>query len=72
MLCFEDLAREPLGTLNATFDFLGLPPAASVSLEARNTRKYPPMSDGTAARLRDYFEPHNRRLEALLGRAMGW
>jgi hypothetical protein len=72
ILCFEDLARDPLGTLNTTLGFLGLPPAGAVSLEARHTRKYPPMSDGTAARLRDYFEPHNRRLEALLGRAMGW
>lgn len=69
---FEDLAREPLATLNATLAFLGLPPAESVSLEARNTRKYPPMAAATEARLRSYFEPHNRRLEALLNRPMGW
>jgi hypothetical protein len=69
---FEDLAREPLAALNVTLDFVGLPRAASVSLEARNTRKYPPLADATAARLREYFEPHNRRLEALLGRPMHW
>ena len=69
---FEDLAREPLDTLNETLAFLGLPPAPSVSLEARNTRRYPPMAAGTEARLRSHFEPHNRRLEALLSRPMGW
>jgi len=72
ILRFEDLARDPLGTLGTTLAFLGLSPLESVSLEARHTRKYPPMAEATAARLRQYFEPHNRRLEALLGRAMGW
>lgn len=72
VLRFEDLAREPLQALNVTLDFLELPRAESVSLEARNTRKYPPLAEATAARLREYFEPHNQRLEALLGRPMRW
>jgi len=72
VLRFEDLARDPLGVLNHALDFLGLPGAAAVSLEARNTRRYPPMAEATAARLREHFEPHNRRLEALLGRPLGW
>jgi hypothetical protein len=72
VLRFEDLARDPLGVLNVTLGFLGLPGAAAVSLEARNTRRYPPMTEATAARLREYFEPHNRRLEALLGGPQGW
>ena len=72
VLRFEDLAREPLAALNTTLGFLGLPPATTVDLEARNARRYPPMADATAAQLRDYFEPFNRRLEALLGGPMGW
>jgi hypothetical protein len=72
ILRFEDLARDPRGVLNVTLGFLGLPPVESVSLEARNTRKYPPMSQDTAGRLREYFEPHNRRLESLLGQAIDW
>jgi hypothetical protein len=71
-LRFEDLVRDPLAVLNATLGFLGLDPAGSVRLEARNTRRYPPLAESTAMRLREYFEPHNARLEALLGRAMGW
>ncbi len=69
---FEDLAHDPLGALNETLRFLALPHAASVDLEPRHTRRYPPMQPATAERLRAYFEPHNRRLESLLGRPMGW
>lgn len=72
LLRFEDLAREPLAALNQTLDFLGLPPATAVSLEARNTRQYPSLAESTAARLRAEFAPHNRRLEQLLGRSFGW
>jgi hypothetical protein len=72
ILRFEDFAQDPLAGLNGTLAFLGLPPAASVSLEARNTRRYPTMEEATMARLREYFEPHNRRLAELLGRPMGW
>lgn len=72
VLGFETLAADPLGTLNEALAFLGLPPATTARLGARNARRYPPMSPATAERLAAYFEPHNRRLEALLGRSMGW
>ena len=72
VLRFEDLARDPLRVLDTTLGFLGLPPAPPVNLEARNTRRYPPMAEATAAGLRDYFAPHDRRLEALLGDWPGW
>ncbi len=72
VLRFEDLARDPLGVLNATLGFLGLAPAAAVTMEARNARSYPSMNPATAEQLKAYFAPHNRRLEALLGRPMGW
>jgi N-formylglutamate amidohydrolase len=69
---FEDMVKEPLDGLNQTLAFLGLPAASRVDLEARNTRRYPPLSESTAQRLREYFEPHNRHLERLLRRSMGW
>jgi len=72
VLRFEDLVQGPLATLNATLGCLGLPPLESVNLEPRNTRRYPPLAEATAAQLRSEFEPHNRRLEALLGQKMGW
>lgn len=72
ILRFEDLVQDPLAVLNGTLAFLGLPAAGSVRLEARNTRRYPPLAEDTATRLREYFAPHNRRLESLLGRDLGW
>jgi len=69
---FESFVQEPLSTLNETLAFLGLAPLALARLEPRNARKYPPLEPATAARLQAYFEPHNRRLEVLLGRSMGW
>jgi hypothetical protein len=72
VLRFEDLVHDPLAVLNRTLGFLGLPAAGSVRLEARNTRRYPPMAEATASRLREYFAPHNARLEKLLGRPLGW
>jgi len=69
---FEDLVKEPLAQLNETLAFLGLPATSRVDLEARNTRRYPPLSEAMAQRLREYFEPHNRHLERLLGRPLGW
>ena len=72
VLRFEDFVGAPLAGLNRTLEFLGLSPMTQLDVEARNTRNYPPMSDDTAAKLREYYAPHNRRLEALLGREMGW
>ena len=67
VLRFEDLAREPMAVLGQTLDFLGLRRIERVRLEARNTGRYPPMDPATAERLRDYFAPHEARLQALLG-----
>jgi hypothetical protein len=72
VLRFEDLAREPLPVLNRTLDWLQLPPMTRARLEARNTRRYPPMAPATAARLQAYFAPHNAELESLLGESPGW
>jgi hypothetical protein len=69
---FEDLVADPLAVTNDVLAWLGLAPLAHARLEPRNTRRYPPMAEVTAARLREYFAPHNAALEALLGRAMRW
>jgi hypothetical protein len=69
---FEDLVKDPLGRLNDVLAFLGLAAASKVNLEARNTRRYPAMDAATAERLSEYFAPHNRRLEALIGQPMSW
>ena len=71
VLRFEHLARDPLAVLDRTLEFLGLPSIENVRLEARNARKYPPMNPATEERLRDYFAPHEARLQALLAEPAG-
>jgi hypothetical protein len=69
VLRFEDLSADPLATLNRTLGWLGLPPLAEARTEPRNTRRYPPMASETAERLREYYAPHEARLQALLAAA---
>jgi len=72
VLRFEDLHRGALDVLNRALAFVDLPPLAHARLEPRNTRSYPPLDARTAQRLRQYFEPHNGRLEQLLDLRLGW
>jgi hypothetical protein len=72
VLRFEDLAADPMAVLNRTLGYLGLPPAQKVKLEARNSRKYPPMAAATAERLKAQYATANAELEALVGERMGW
>jgi hypothetical protein len=72
VLRFEDLVRDPLPVLNRSLGWLGLAAVQGARLEPRNTRKYPPIETATAGRLREYFEPHNAALEALLGEQLHW
>ena len=67
VLRFEDLVKDALAVLNRTLAFLQLSAVTSARLEARNTRKYPPMSAATAQRLAAVYAPHNARLAQLLG-----
>lgn len=39
---------------------------------AKNSRKYEPVSEEVAAKLRAYYRPHNQELYRLLGRDLGW
>jgi hypothetical protein len=72
VLRFEDLARDPLKVLNETLAYLGLPAVATAKLEARHSRKYPPIDPRTAERLREHFAPHNARLQTLIGQRVDW
>ncbi|MEY2921253.1 MAG: hypothetical protein RL261_2558, partial [Pseudomonadota bacterium] len=63
---------DPLPVLNRSLGWLGLAAVQGARLEPRNTRKYPPIETATAGRLREYFEPHNAALEALLGEQLHW
>lgn len=52
------------------FDFLGLPPHTIIDTEAKNTRRYPPISPQIKEKLARFYAPFNRQLFDLLGREM--
>lgn len=54
------------------FHHLGLPPHRVVDVEAKNTRKYDPMSQEVRERLARFFQPFNQHLFQLMGRKMPW
>ncbi|MEX0666933.1 MAG: sulfotransferase domain-containing protein, partial [Acidimicrobiia bacterium] len=69
----EDLFQDPDIVLTELSRFLGIPvwdPAAS--FPALNETTPAPIDPGLRQDLADYFAPHNRQLEALLGRDFGW
>ncbi len=69
----ETFFAEPAIVLNEVFDFLGMPRYHPTDLGIRKDGGgYPPMNSDTRARLIEWFEPHNKRLEALLSRSMDW
>jgi Sulfotransferase domain len=68
----EDFFAHPQQSYDQTVTFLGLPPRPLRDAPQMNKGSYPPMSDATRQRLRDYFRPHNQRLYKLLGRDFGW
>jgi hypothetical protein len=72
----EDFFENPLSILRVVSNFLGLPPwepDASQLDQKRNKGIYEgEMEFETRRRLREFYEPHNRRLCEYLGRDFGW
>lgn len=68
----EDLFEQPGETMERILDFVGLAPSPNVSL--RHIHATPPtsLSNGDRLWLEEYFEPHNRHLENLLGEKFDW
>jgi hypothetical protein len=73
VLVSEEMYRDPAGIYEAVLTFLGLPPHDLGTYRALN---YHPPREGfdasTRADLEAFFEPHNIRLESLLGRELPW
>jgi len=65
---YRDMAREYARVL----EFLNLPEWRPAEFEKRNVGGYSKISQGTRAKLEDYFGPHNKRLYDYLGVDFGW
>jgi hypothetical protein len=68
----EDLFSDPAGVLSDLSKFLGIDPWDPDSFPALNQVAPASIDPGFRQELADYFRPHNRRLELLLGRTFDW
>ena len=69
----EDLSKNPAGTMEKTFKFLGLPDYKSSQYQHHNQGGYSAKIDeDLRRRLTEFFRPHNQRLEKYLGREFNW
>ena len=76
VLLSEELLTDTPATMQRVTSFLGIPhlPATTYPLlgGGGGLGEYEPMDPATRDRLARIFEPHNRRLEELLGRELAW
>ena len=59
-------------TMNGVFDYLQLPHHTYTEVEAKNSRKYEPMSAESRAILDAFYAPYNTALFQLLGKELEW
>jgi Sulfotransferase domain len=72
ILKFEDFASRPRRTLRRCEEFLGIGRGGAKRKRSGRRGHYEPMSEATRARLEEFYEPHNRCLQALLDKNFQW
>lgn len=70
----EDMYADVQGTCDRISAFLGLPPALlpTTRVFGAGRQKGNSMPDSARRELTEFYAPHNRELEAFLGRPLGW
>jgi hypothetical protein len=68
----EDMFTDPQGALDATHEFLGLPPHQPEHRRLNVTKERSTLPDDVRESLVEYFRPHNERLYELIGVDFGW
>jgi tetratricopeptide (TPR) repeat protein len=69
----EDLAKNPATVMKQVFESLGLPDYQQIHYPPRNKGTYSEQVDeGLLSRLKDFYRPHNQRLEEFLGMKFDW
>jgi hypothetical protein len=63
----EEFYANPAESVKPVFEFLGLPDCRLAEYRKYNAGEYPPICDSTQRYLREYFQPHNQRLEDYFG-----
>ena len=72
ILTSDDLLGDPAEAMAAVAALLGIPAWQAETSPLRLVNEYEPMAPEIRDRLARTFEPHNRRLEELLGRKLPW
>lgn len=74
ILMCEDLIKKPLTTMNTVYSFLGLPTLEICDNESEphKPRSHSHIDENIISRLKDFFQPHNQRLEEYLGKPLNW
>jgi hypothetical protein len=72
ILVSEEFFSNPASTLDLVCNFLEIKNYKPSSLGRYNDGQYPPMDTGTRQMLRDYYKPHNQRLEDHLKVNLDW
>jgi hypothetical protein len=67
-----ELLADPAATMSEVATFLGVPARAAEAYPLKGVRKYQTMLPETREHLARIFEPHNRALQEMLGRQLGW
>ena len=72
ILTSAELSDDPAGAMATITAFLGVPEWPSEEYARLSAGTYEPTAAGTREYLARLFQPHNRMLEELLGRAFEW
>ena len=68
----EDLETDTQKTIDNIFEFLKVPEFKFESFEKQNVGEYEHMNQKTRESLEEFYKPHNKKLEELLGRRFNW
>lgn len=68
----EDLETNTQKTLDKIFEFLQVPEFRFESFEKQNVGEYKAMNQKTREALEEFYRPHNKKLEELLGMQFNW
>ena len=72
VVCSKEFFHNPQPVYRQITSFLELPEDINHRFAKRNTGSYAPIAPATRRHLQQYYEPHNKRLYALLGRDFQW
>jgi len=68
----EEFYANPAATLKQVFEFLDLPDYQLSDYKQYNGGNYQPADDVVSQRLREYFQPHNRKLAEYANKEFAW